>query len=238
MKPKYSLILPCWNERGALNHLFKEYGPLSQRWPLEVIFVDNGSSDGTAAEYTRLSAMYPDFATRFVYHRVAVNKGVGGGLKAGALVARGSHLVFCHADEQYGAEAVERVLRRYEESSFALVKGTRQGRALRERVISRGFDLATLALRRVALHDINAQPKCFPAPDRRFWATAPDDYCIDVHVLMNARAQGMAVVSVPVPVRERLSGQSSWSRSWPSVFKLSRRYVQYLLSAEKLFSPH
>lgn len=240
--PRFSLILPCWNEKRALPYLFEQYGPLSlsEIHSVEVLFVDNGSEDGTAEEFKRLMALHPEFEKGFRYVRVDVNKGVGGGLKSGARVAQGKDLIFCHADEQYGRTMVEAAIEKYIElekrgdGKHYAVKGVRSARTPREVMISRSFDTVATVLGRTLLYDINAQPKIFPAPaSPTIWDKAPDDYCIDLFVLLTHKKMGFHWESVKVAVQERVSGESSWQRSWSSVARLARRYVGYLVSFQK-----
>ena len=235
MSFKFSLILPCWNEKEALPYLFEQYGPLSEQESVEVIFVDNGSTDGTAEEYQRLIGLHPQFSQAFRYLRVDENKGVGGGLKSGAKVATGKNLIFCHADEQYGRAQVTAAIEKYKmletlsDGKRYAVKGVRNSRHPREYLISRGFDAVAMAMTRMSFYDINAQPKIFPRPDSvSFWDSAPDDFCIDLFVIITLRRLGFEWQTVKVPVLDRESGESSWSRSWSSVARLARRYVGYL----------
>ena len=46
MKPKYSLVIPCYNEEGNIQYLFKSLRKLNNKY-LEIILVDNGSKDLT-----------------------------------------------------------------------------------------------------------------------------------------------------------------------------------------------
>ena len=109
-----------------------------------------------------------------------------------------------------------------------LFKGNRSARSVRDALFSRGFDAAAALTVGSLFFDINAQPKLFPAPPISFWRNAPDDYCIDVFLLASFKAAGYRIVSTTVRQRDRESGKSSWSRSWGGVYRLSRRYVQYL----------
>ena len=44
---KFTLIIPCYNEEKSLPILIKKCIILSERKDLEIIFVDNGSTDNT-----------------------------------------------------------------------------------------------------------------------------------------------------------------------------------------------
>lgn len=91
-----SVVVPALNEEGrvgeAVHSALQGFPP-----PLEVIVVDGGSRDGTAAEARRAGAKVLTSA-----------RGRGVQLDAGAAAARGEVLLFLHADsllpEGYGAE--------------------------------------------------------------------------------------------------------------------------------------
>ena len=48
MAPRVSIVLPTYNERGNLEPLLAQLMPLQHRFDLEILVVDDDSSDGTA----------------------------------------------------------------------------------------------------------------------------------------------------------------------------------------------
>ena len=58
--PAVSVVVPVRNEAGNIAPLVAEIAAaLEGQWPFEVVYVDDGSSDGTAAELKRLMAQHP-----------------------------------------------------------------------------------------------------------------------------------------------------------------------------------
>ena len=91
--PLVSVLVPCFNEGENVAETIA--GVAAQRYPnLEIIAIDDGSSDGTGAALDRLTARYPQL--RVVHH--ATNQGKAMGLRMGALVARGEYLVCIDGD--------------------------------------------------------------------------------------------------------------------------------------------
>ena len=94
------MIIPCLNERHNISRLLGELR--SQTRSSEVIVVDGGSSDGTAA------------AARAAGAKVLTHPpGRGGQIAAGATRSRGEVLLFLHADCHFpagGLAAIEAVL--------------------------------------------------------------------------------------------------------------------------------
>src|SRR5271169_1592214 len=58
--PAVSVVVPVRNEAGNIASLVAEIGKaLDGRWRFEVVYVNDGSSDGTEAELKRLMGLYP-----------------------------------------------------------------------------------------------------------------------------------------------------------------------------------
>ena len=101
---KLSVILPARNEAAALGPLLAE---ISQRVPeAELIVVDDGSTDGTAAIAAELGA-------HVISHPYP--EGNGAAVKTGARAATGEILVFMDADGQHRPEDIPRLLAKLEE---------------------------------------------------------------------------------------------------------------------------
>ncbi|WP_131737853.1 glycosyltransferase family 2 protein [Actinomadura roseirufa] len=104
--PKVSVIVPVYNCRpsveGALRSVFEQ---TLGTGPVEVIAVDDGSTDGSGAELDRLAGLHPSLT---VVHQP--NSGGPGGPRNTAIeVARGEFLFFLDADDRLGPEALERM---------------------------------------------------------------------------------------------------------------------------------
>ena len=58
--PAVSVVVPVRNEADNIAPLVGEIvAALEGQWPFEVVYVDDGSSDDTPAELSRLKAQYP-----------------------------------------------------------------------------------------------------------------------------------------------------------------------------------
>lgn len=90
MSPDVSIVIVSWNGRRFLDDCLKA-AAAQEGVDAEIVLVDNGSSDGTAA-YVR--ARFPD--VRLV--ALGENRGFAGGNNAGAREARGQYLAFLNND--------------------------------------------------------------------------------------------------------------------------------------------
>src|SRR5439155_15497741 len=81
-----AVVLPAYNEHNNLTPLVTELVDVARRHSLalQIIVVDDGSTDGTAAELTELQCRVP--CLRVVTHRV--NRGLAQALKTGMAAAR------------------------------------------------------------------------------------------------------------------------------------------------------
>lgn len=100
-----SIIVPCYNEIENVPKLRQEFLPvvadLAQSHSLEVIFVDDGSIDGTglALETTFVSIQPLQVTIRFERHQV--NRGLGAALRTGFAAAHGEVIVTTDSDGTY-----------------------------------------------------------------------------------------------------------------------------------------
>jgi glycosyltransferase involved in cell wall biosynthesis len=94
--PRFSVVIPTHNRAAVLQHAIDDV--LAQRWSdLEVIVVDDGSTDETAASLSTIS----DPRLRFLAREQG---GPGRARNAGAAAARGSWLTFLDDDDRVADE--------------------------------------------------------------------------------------------------------------------------------------
>ena len=58
---KYSLIIPCYNEEGNIEQLVSRCRSVIENEKVEIVFVDNGSTDDTNNKLSRLTKDQPMF---------------------------------------------------------------------------------------------------------------------------------------------------------------------------------
>lgn len=98
--PLTSVILPAYNEAEALPSVLTALREvLNEHY--EIVVVDDGSSDGTAA----VAALYP---CRVVRHKR--NRGKGAAIRTGLAQARGQYIVVSDADATYPAAAIPHIV--------------------------------------------------------------------------------------------------------------------------------
>jgi dolichol-phosphate mannosyltransferase len=112
--PEVSLVIPVYDEEPNLAPLAAEIRDTMQAQgrPYEVLFVDDGSTDGSLAELIRLAAADP--AVRVI--RQARNSGQSAALDAGFRHARGAIVVTLDADLQNDPADIPLLLARLDEA--------------------------------------------------------------------------------------------------------------------------
>jgi glycosyltransferase involved in cell wall biosynthesis len=227
-----SIVLPCYNEAENLPPLLDAYRAVfGGRGAIELVLVDNGSTDDTAAVLRREQERGHPFALQVV--PVPVNQGYGHGILAGLAAARGEYLAWSHADRQCSPQDVaalyDAVLKRPRpERCFG--KGFRSNRRGSAAFFSRMQSLlARIILGRV-LTEINAQPKLFHRSFLAELSRPPAGYELDLYAYYRAVQRGMDVVSVHVEFPPRERGRSKWAASAGSRLRFMARNLWYLVA--------
>jgi glycosyltransferase involved in cell wall biosynthesis len=226
---KFSLVIPCYNESANLPLLLERCKGVAGA-DVEVILVDNGSTDDSPAVLARLLPAYP--GCRSV--RVDVNQGYGFGILSGLRAAKGEILGWTHADLQTDPQDALRGLALFApHGPRSFVKGRRYGRPLSDVAFTMGMSLFETVLLGKPLWDINAQPTMFTRQFFETWSAAPHDFSLDLYAYYEARRQGLAVHRFPVRFGDRAHGVSHWNVNWAAKRKFIRRTVDFSLQLRK-----
>lgn len=232
--PQFELVMPCYNEGPNLTALFERTVAAALKrgftpGDFQLVLVDNGSSDNSAVILQEL-ARHPkaDFL-RVV--RVMPNRGYGFGIWSGLQSTQAEFIGWSHGDGQCDPDDALRawlVLR--EQPGPTLYKGRRLQRPSRAAwLLSRFFEIATLLLAGVRLHEINAQPKVFPRELLNVLSTPPHDYTFDLHVLLQAHRAGYVIRAMDVRFLPRTHGHSHWAVGIRSRARTIRGFLKYLV---------
>lgn len=224
---KYSLVIPCYNEAKNIPLLLQRCNTLKNIDGLEVILVDNGSTDESPEV---LDALLPDYPhCRSV--RVDVNDGYGNGIIAGLDCAKGKILGWTHADMQTDPQDFLKALKKIDDvSEPPFIKGKRYGRPLSDTFFTVGMSFFESILLRVPLWDINAQPTVF---GRHFYESLeekPKDFSLDLFFYYMAKKQGIPVLRFPVVFSARAFGHSHWNINWRAKWKFIKRTIDFSLN--------
>jgi dolichol-phosphate mannosyltransferase len=100
-----SIIIPCYNEADNVTKLKKELQPvineLSRTNSIEIIFVDDGSTDDTLSKLKTHFNSDSLKHTCLIFEKHETNKGLGAALRTGFYAAQGDSVVTTDSDGTY-----------------------------------------------------------------------------------------------------------------------------------------
>jgi glycosyltransferase involved in cell wall biosynthesis len=230
---RFSLVIPCYNEAENLPLLLERCKELTVRSDIEVVLVDNGSTDRTAEVLQKLLPNYP--GCRSI--RVEKNQGYGFGIVSGLRATEGQILGWTHADMQTDPQDAFLGLGLFEKHGDNIfVKGRRYGRPFMDVVFTVGMSVFETLLLARPMWDINAQPTMFPRSFFDDWETPPEDFSLDLFTYYQAQRSGLKVYRFPVRFGERAHGVSHWNVNWAAKWKFIRRTIDFSLQLKKKIS--
>jgi dolichyl-phosphate beta-glucosyltransferase len=223
-EPRWSVVIPAFNEAARLPRYLQEVvGHLHARgeaW--EVVVVDDGSADDTAAIVREMGQRYPE--VRLL--RLEPNGGKGAAVRAGMVAARGVYRLFADAD---GATPIAE-LKRLEAAlaagadvaigSRALIAPDVVVRAQRHRVVAgRMFNRLTSWLGLAGIEDSQCGFKAFTAAAAAdlFPRLLTRGFGFDVELLLRARDRGWKIAEVPVNWEDQRGSKVGVLRNGPGM---------------------
>lgn len=230
---KFSLVIPCYNEAANIPLLLERCKEFAARPEVEVVLVDNGSTDSTTEVLQNLLPKY--LGCRSI--RIEKNQGYGFGIVSGLKAAKGQILGWTHADMQTDPQDALLGLEFFEKHGDNIfVKGRRYGRPLMDVIFTIGMSIFETVLLARPMWDINAQPTMFSRSFFESWAVPPDDFSLDLYAYYHAQRCGLKVYRFPVRFGDRAHGVSHWNVNWTAKRKFIRRTVDFSLQLKKKIS--
>jgi len=162
MKPFLSFVIPFLDEEVTLQELYRRIAETVRALPgspsFEVIFVDDGSTDGSAARVEELAQIHPEVTLV----QLRGNFGKSAALAAGFARARGEIVFTMDADLQDDPKEIPRFLAKLEEG-YDVVSGFKQKRhdPWHKVIPSRIFNAMVRWLTGIPLRDVNCGFKAY-----------------------------------------------------------------------------
>jgi glycosyltransferase involved in cell wall biosynthesis len=202
-----SVVIPVFNEQDSLVELHQRLNAVltGLEVPYEIIFVDDGSSDGSPALCRQLVAADP----RVVLVELRRNFGKATALQAGFQTAQGDIVITMDGDLQDDPDEIPRFLEAIE-GGLDLVSGWKQSRQdpLSKTLPSRFFNFVTSRLSGVSLRDFNCGFKAY----RREVVETLDLYGeLHRYIPVLAHAKGFRIGEIAVRHHPRQHGKSKYS---------------------------
>ena len=207
--PKVSIVIPVYNEEANIAGLVDQVSAalLPTGWDFELLLIDDGSRDGTAAAMRRLSENSPWLHCIFLIR----NYGQSTALQAGFDHAEGDYILTLDGDLQNDPADIPALIEILEaDPEVGCVSGWRKSRqdaALSRRLPSQIANALISKVTRVALHDYGCALKAYRSSiikSLRLYG--------ELHRFIPALAVevGAKIVEVPVNHRPRMAGVSKY----------------------------
>lgn len=209
-KPVLSIVIPAYNEAQRIEpslERIREY-LASRREQIEVLVVDDGSSDGTSGVVELEVPRFRESGLELRLLGDGRNHGKGAAVRVGMLAARGDVVLFSDADLSAPIDELPKLVDPIRAGTVDIVIGSRaldrslvgvHQSAARE-VAGRIFNLLMRVLTGMPFRDTQCGFKAFRADAARevFARVLIERFGFDVEALYVARKLGFSVSEVPV----------------------------------------
>ena len=157
-----SIVVPLLNEEESIPELYDWIASVmrSNRFSYEIIFVDDGSDDGSWELISELSRKHSEVKAM----RFHLNYGKSQALNAAFREAQGEVVITMDADLQDNPEEIPELFRMVKEEGYDLVSGWKKKRfdsKIRKNIPSKLFNAAARKPPALQLHDFNCGLKAY-----------------------------------------------------------------------------
>lgn len=201
---KVSVIVPAYNERENVKPFLEECEEVFRKYDIkdwEVIYVDDGSKDGTYEEVSKYLDKYP-FLKVSKHSR---NMGKTAAILTGFYISSGEIIAIMDADLQFRMEDVYRMVKYMEEKGYDLVTGRKVGK-YEKAFVSRVYNFMNRWLFGVPVSDMNSlkvlrREILEDIPLRKDWHR---------YIVALAWTYGYSVGEIDITLRPRIYGISKY----------------------------
>jgi glycosyltransferase involved in cell wall biosynthesis len=215
-----SFVIPLLNEEGSLGALYEAIRQAVAALPLdfEIIFIDDGSTDGSPAVLQDLYQQDPKHVRVIQFRR---NFGKMAAMTAGFARARGEVIITLDADLQDDPGELPKLLAKLDEG-YDLVIAWRANRSdpISKRLPSRFANFMVSTLTGVEIHDVNCGFKVYRREvlqDLKLYGE------LHRYIPVLAHWEGYRIAEVPVTHHPRRFGRSKYG-----IGRLGRSYLDFL----------
>jgi 4-amino-4-deoxy-L-arabinose transferase-like glycosyltransferase len=206
---RLSLIIPAYNEADGIRQAVREadaaLAELAAKY--EIIVVDDGSSDDTAAVVAELAGTNP--RVRLLRH--AHNRGYGAALRTGFAAARFERVACTDADCRFHLADLGTLVALADEQPIAVGYRVARKDPWQRRFVSWGYNCLVRALLGTRVRDCDCALKVFRTDILEQILPESDGFLVNAEMLARARRLGLGVAEAGVRHRPRLRGVSKVS---------------------------
>ena len=201
--PLLTIVIPAYNEERRLPTTLPRVVAFAeaQAYPVEVLVVDNASTDRTSDVARQIAAGHP--IVSLLYQPI---RGKGAAVRKGMLEGQGEYLFICDADLAMPIEEASKflppTLSHYDVAiaSREVPGAVRHNEPGYRHLMGRVFNSLVHLLAVPGIQDTQCGFKCFRRNAARdiFTTQIVDGWAFDVEILYIARRRGYRIVEVPI----------------------------------------
>lgn len=203
-----TIVVPAYNEEESLRKLLPQWIGFCQENGLELIIVNDGSTDGTA-ELLAAHEGAPCLTT--CTHKV--NRGYGGAIKSGLENTGTRYAITIDADGQHQLDDILALYQAIRRTGADMIIGKRSGSAgvgLYRRIGKRLIRWFARLLMAIEIEDLNSGIRIFEVDKaRRYSRLCPDHMAFSDVITLVFISKKCLVLEEPVTVKPRIAGNST-----------------------------
>ncbi len=230
---KLSVVIPVYNERFLVRELVERVLAVSipELREIEVVIVNDGSTDGTTEVLRRVAEEHPERVRLFEQK----NQGKGGAIRKGIAAATGDLILFQDADLEYDPKDYARLVRPFLEDGADVVYGSRFLPSERRRVLYHRHALGNRLLTAMSnwftdlnLTDMETCYKMFRAPLLKSIPIRSNDFAMEPEITAKIAKRECRIFEVPISYLGRTYREGK-KIGWRDAVKAFRAIFKYWL---------
>lgn len=224
---RVSVIVPVYNEETTVATILEKLSQVP--YELEVIVVDDASTDRTWEILQELRQQQPYDTYRYVRHEH--NQGKGVGLRTGFSMVTGDLVTVQDADMEYDPQDIPALVRKWEDATNAgyhkvCIYGYRDlaGQKFTTRWGNRFLTVLTNVLFGSRIHDMETCYKLMPGEVARALPMTGRRFEIEPEITSCILLAGYTILEVPISYYPREEKKlAPWKDGWPALAMLLRQ---------------
>jgi glycosyltransferase involved in cell wall biosynthesis/precorrin-6B methylase 2 len=239
---KLSVLMPVYNERTVVERCISQVltAPLPDNMDLELVIVDDCSTDGTFAILERLAAAFRQIRL----HRHKQNRGKGAAVRSAVEKASGDFSLIQDADLEYDPSEYPELLRPLLDGRADAVFGSRYMAGTQRRVllfwhsvINKSLTLASNIFCNLNLTDVHTCYKVFRTDLLKSIPIRSDRFAVDQEIVIKSAKRKLRIYEVPISYHGRTHEEGK-KIGWKDALKILSVIVKYWVIDDLYATPY